>query len=66
MRGEPQSSVPVMAFQDGLVGVLLSALGKEENGSSPCSSVVMNPTRIHEDAGVIPGLAQCVKDLVLP
>ena len=34
-------------------------------GSSHCGSVVMNPTSIQEDVGLIPGLAQWVKDPVL-
>ena len=34
-------------------------------GSSCCGPVVMNPTNIHEDMGLIPGLAQGVNYLVL-
>ena len=39
---------------------------KLQERSSLCSSVVMNPTSIHEDVGSTPGLAQGVKDMVLP
>ena len=34
--------------------------------SSHCGSAVMNPTSVHADSGLIPGLAQWVKDPGLP
>ena len=50
------------------------ALGKTQHpflilkisGSSRCGSVVANLTSIHQDVDLIPGLAQWVKDLVMP
>ena len=37
-----------------------------DSWSSHRGSVAKNPTRNHEVAGLIPGLAQWIKDLVLP
>ena len=34
-------------------------------GSSHCGAAEVNLTSIHEDAGLVPDLAQWVKDLVL-
>ena len=50
-------------------GYRISTLGDKnilKLGSSYCDSVETNLTSIHEDEGSIPGLAQWVKDLVLP
>ena len=35
-------------------------------GRSHRGSAITNLTRIHEDVGSIPGLAQCVNNLALP
>jgi len=48
-------------------GLLATALVKKGDlfGSFRCGSAVTNPTSIHEDVCLIPGLTQWVKDLVL-
>ena len=39
---------------------------KERDGIAIVSQWIKNPTNIYEDAGLIPGLVQWVKDPVLP
>ena len=55
----PTSLLPT-ALGDG------SQFRNRERRSSHCGTAEMNLTRNHEVGGSIPGLAQWVKDLVLP
>ena len=41
-------------------------LKKKREGVPIVAQGVTNPTSIHEDAGLTPGLAQWAKDLALP
>ena len=44
---------------------IFSLAEKSTFGTSRCGSVETNPTRIHEDVGLILSLPECVKDLAL-
>ena len=58
----------IMRFPTNNITVLTTKFSqslKGDTGSSPCGTVETNLTRNHEDAGLILGLAQRVKDLAL-
>ena len=44
---------------------LLQVFMLKKSRSSHCGAVETHPTSNHEVSGLIPGLAQCVKDLAL-
>ena len=50
----------------GLQGEPATATEGESDGLPIVAQRLMNLSRVHEDAGWIPGLAQWVKDLALP
>jgi len=58
----------MVAFRFPVVGeVRIKTAIKSNFGGIPVvAQRVKNPTSIHEDAGLIPGLTQWVKDLALP
>ena len=52
-----------MSYRDG--AAIKKKKRKKNIGVPFVAQWLMTPTRIHEDAGLIPGLAQWVKDLAL-
>ena len=58
-----RAGLPGLSLQPAKSPDSLLDLKAEGFGSSRCGSVVMTLISIHEDAGLIPGLAKWVKDL---
>ena len=60
--GQTQASIVSLAHKCEIILHVLNSL----QGVSVVAQQVKNQSSIHEDAGSIPGLAQWVKNLVLP
>ena len=65
---ETKLRIPVVAVGAGKGPPNMALVCQEHTHiwSSHCGAAEMNPTRNHEVAGLIPGLIQWVRDLVLP
>ena len=66
LSGDDQDHLLPFDPCDGLTGKLDSRFNNVKEGSPHCGSAEMNLTRIHDDVGSIPGLAQWVKEPALP
>ena len=60
VQGKPEGRSEI----DGNIGGWAEVRGKRE-GAPFMAQQLMNPTRIHEDSGLIPGLDRWLKGLVL-
>ena len=60
------ATIPDNQFPSGPPANVYLKNREEKKGSSRCGAAEMNPTRNHEVVGLIPGLTQWLKDLMLP
>ena len=65
LEAQDTAMAPIQFLVQELSYVAGVAIKKRKKSISCCGTAETNPTSIHEDVGLIPGLTQQVKDLVL-